>query len=309
MKKIIAITLTAILLISLLAGCGGEAAPKTGGAGADPTGTWTGLYTKLVGSETKNNEKFSLELKAGGAGTFHRDDMDYDVTWKLDGENFSMTETFLGAKNEYTGTLQGDNLSIFNGDPKDEFTYNFVFAKGDAAAAAAQEAPAGQSGDIVSRVRGDWNGCVAFRERTGKYADALDDAPCAAIARFAVSDDGSVRAFIGLHVEDTPIKNLTAKFDEDAGCVLVSGEWISVPFENIAFTEANGTLSGVIPIAKEAGSLKMVFNFRRLDDEGWTNEDPGFGASQIAACKGKTFGELASMIGYDFLDYPSADGE
>ena len=131
----------------------------------------------------------------------------------------------------------------------------------------------------------------------------------AAIARFRVSDDGKVEPFIGLFVEDTPFKNLTAKFDESAGCLLVSGEWISVPFEDIAFTEANGTLSGTIPIAKEAGSVTLVFNFRRLDDEGWTNEDPGFGASQIETCKGKTFGELASMIGYDFLDYPSPDGE
>ncbi|MDO4845996.1 MAG: hypothetical protein Q3977_05210, partial [Oscillospiraceae bacterium] len=248
MKKILAIALAAILLLSVLTACGGNNA-----ANAEVAGTWTGVYTKYVGDPTKMDETFSLELKADGTGVHHRDDTDFDVKWKLDGENFSMTESFLGTI-EYTGTLTGDTLSIFNGDPTNDFTYNYVYTRGDAAEVqdAAQETEQ-ESADIVTRIRGDWNGCVAFRECTGKYEESLGDSTVAAIARIRVNDDGSVEPFIGLQVEDTPIKNLTAKFDESAGCLLVSGEWISVPFEDVPFTEANGTLSGVISIAKEAG--------------------------------------------------------
>ena len=88
MKKTIALILSAILLIGLLAGCG-ESAPKTAEGGTDPTGTWTCIYTKFVGDTAKTAEKYTLDLNAGGTGVHHRDGSDFDVTWKLDGENFS----------------------------------------------------------------------------------------------------------------------------------------------------------------------------------------------------------------------------
>ena len=115
--------LAAILLV--LAGCGG-AKPSS-----PAVGTWEGQYTKLVGDadDARTPETFSLELKADGSGVHHRDDMDFKVTWKLDGEDFSMDETFIGDPIHYTGRLVGDDLNLFNGDPKDIWTCEYVYIR------------------------------------------------------------------------------------------------------------------------------------------------------------------------------------
>lgn len=92
-------------------------------------GTYEGKYTKLVGDSQKNEEEFSLELKKDGTGTHYRDDYSFDVTWSVDGDEFKMTETFIGDPIEYVGTLKGDDLDIFNGDPEDMWTYEYVYVK------------------------------------------------------------------------------------------------------------------------------------------------------------------------------------
>jgi len=123
MKKALAILLALTLLLGLAA-CGG------GGASNPAVGTWIGLYTKFVGDDDSardTSSPFTLELKSNGKGTHHRDDLDINVEWKLDGENVSMTETFMGLKLEYTGTLQDGELHLFNGDPKDIFTVEYVY--------------------------------------------------------------------------------------------------------------------------------------------------------------------------------------
>ncbi len=155
---------------------------------------------------------------------------------------------------------------------------------------------------LIARFGGDWNGCVEFEGGTGKYETLTGTV--AAIARFNVDKKGNVTPFIGLDVEDTPFEDLTARFDGDG--VLLSGKWISAEFKDIPMTEKNGTLSTSIPIEKEAGSVTLAFNFRRLDDTGWTDEDPGFSESQINACMGKSFDELAEIIGYSKSDYPES---
>ena len=40
-----------------------------------------------------------------------------------------MTEKFLGSTIDYTGTLKDDKLDIFNGDPDDMWTYEYVYKK------------------------------------------------------------------------------------------------------------------------------------------------------------------------------------
>lgn len=159
----------------------------------------------------------------------------------------------------------------------------------------------------IELFKGDWNGCVKFADGTGKY-ESLNGDIVGALARFIIADDGTVTPFIGLDVEDTPIENLTAKFAED-GTMLLTGKWISADFTDAVLSENNGTISTTLSVSKEAGAISLVFNFRRLDDKGWTDEDPGMGASQINACKGKTFDELAEMIGYSASDYPAAAAE
>jgi len=123
MKKAMALVFAAALLLSLLCACG---APKEE---SPAVGTWNGVYGKFVGDENKvTDEEFTLVLKSDGTGTHYRDDLEIDVTWELDGENFKMTETYIGTI-DYTGTLKGDELSIFNGDPANDLTYQYVYAR------------------------------------------------------------------------------------------------------------------------------------------------------------------------------------
>lgn len=95
-------------------------------------GTYEGQFTKFVGDpdEAKNTEDaFSIELKEDGTGIHHRDDLDFNITWTLDGENFTMKETFLEISIDYTGTLKDGKLDIFNGDPTNDVTCEYVYQK------------------------------------------------------------------------------------------------------------------------------------------------------------------------------------
>ncbi len=146
MKKIIAL-LVLFALVLTLAACGvrdtsgteqkknadgtaTEEAPADDSPLKEASGTYEGLYQKLVGDESKiEDEEFSVELKADGTGTSTRDGDTYKMTWTLDGEKFTMKETFAGMSIDYTGTLVDGVLDIFNGDPNDPFTYNYVYKK------------------------------------------------------------------------------------------------------------------------------------------------------------------------------------
>ena len=120
--KLIALILTLCLLSVLLISCGNPAMRSA-------AGTYAGQYTKLVGDETKREESFTLTLKPDGTGTHARDGMEFQVTWTLEGERFTMKESFIGDPIEYTGSLKDGVLDIFNGDPKTPSTCNYVYQK------------------------------------------------------------------------------------------------------------------------------------------------------------------------------------
>ena len=136
MKKFISILLVFVLATSMmfiLTGCGEKKEEEKKATDLSAAaGTYKGLYTKFVGDSDDakdESEPFSLELKADGTGKSMRNDATYDLTWKLDGEKFSMTETFMGITIDYTGTLKDGKLNIFNGDPEDDFTCEYVYEK------------------------------------------------------------------------------------------------------------------------------------------------------------------------------------
>ncbi|MCR5727585.1 MAG: hypothetical protein K6G24_08970 [Lachnospiraceae bacterium] len=98
---------------------------------AAAAGTYVGKYTYFVGSpeDKKTDEPFTLILNADGTGTQNRNDLEIKVPdWSLTGNEFKMTEKFLGTI-DYTGTLEGTKLTLFNGDPANNFTCAYVYEK------------------------------------------------------------------------------------------------------------------------------------------------------------------------------------
>ncbi len=137
MKKVLSLTLIMILLISgmfVFTGCGKNDNKKDEKKQdlSAVAGTYTGKYTKFVGDPDTakvEDEEFSLELNADGTGKHNRDDYSFKVTWSLDGDKFKMSETFIGDPIEYTGTLKDGKLDIFNGDPNNDLTCEYVYEK------------------------------------------------------------------------------------------------------------------------------------------------------------------------------------
>ena len=124
MKKTVLIIL-AFAMIVILASCG-NAALK------DAAGTYNGVRCKFVGDSEwidAADGPFSLVLKDDGTGTSTRDGAEYKITWTLEGENFTMKETFLGMSIDYTGTLKDGELHVYNGEPTDDLTYEYVYGK------------------------------------------------------------------------------------------------------------------------------------------------------------------------------------
>ncbi|MBO4933570.1 MAG: hypothetical protein J5441_00140 [Clostridia bacterium] len=122
MKKTIAAVLALVMALMLVA-CGSSALK-------DAAGTYKLQQSKFVGDEEwVTDEEFVLELKDDGTGSSTRDGATYDLTWKLEGETFTMTETFLGLTIDYTGTLKDGKIDMFNGDPESDLTYEYVLAK------------------------------------------------------------------------------------------------------------------------------------------------------------------------------------
>lgn len=95
----------------------------------EAAGTYVGQYTKMVGDDEAEKESFSLILKADGTGIHVRDENEYQVTWTLEGERFTMKESFLGLDNDYAGTLKDGTLDLFRGDPDSDWSYEFVYQK------------------------------------------------------------------------------------------------------------------------------------------------------------------------------------
>lgn len=158
---------------------------------------------------------------------------------------------------------------------------------------------------LVSRFQGDWNGALIFTDCTGIY-EYLQDQWTSCLARFVIDEAGAVTPFIGLNVEDTPFTNLQAWLDTDMECMMLNGEWITVPFYETRITEYNGTINLEVYIENSGGSLCLVMNMRHVGDEGWTDEYPGLSPENIEYCRGLSFDELAAINGYEPGDYPEA---
>jgi hypothetical protein len=124
MKKTLKLLLVLVAVVGIfgLTGCGKKADLSK------YAGTYVGEYSKFVGSTEKDTEAFSVELKSDGTGVSRRGSGEYKITWSIDGENFKMTEKFIGTI-DYTGTLKDGKLHIYNGEPTNDLTYEYVYNK------------------------------------------------------------------------------------------------------------------------------------------------------------------------------------
>lgn len=133
MLRLCGAVLAAALLIGLAA-CGKAGPAPTPTPTVNPAvGEWIGEYRKFVGDpdDAKNTEEpFTLVLTEDGKGFFKRDDNEFEVSWTLEGEALTMQETYLVFTNDYTGVLEEGALHLFNGDPEDIWTCEYVFRLG-----------------------------------------------------------------------------------------------------------------------------------------------------------------------------------
>lgn len=112
------------VLLALLAGCGLS-------PGQSAAGIYVGQFTHVMGDpeNVRDTSPFSLELKADGTGVHHRDGMDFELRWELEGEKITVTERFIGVELPYNGTLRNRELVLFNGDPANPWTVEYVYLK------------------------------------------------------------------------------------------------------------------------------------------------------------------------------------
>jgi hypothetical protein len=102
MKKTIAILMLAVLLLGLMAACGGKSGGGSGSVGNDPLlGTYkfskmgnmpVQEYAELLELSLEEAQKFMIiELKSGGKGTLSVEGEVQNITWKTEGETFTLT--------------------------------------------------------------------------------------------------------------------------------------------------------------------------------------------------------------------------
>jgi len=122
MKKTLAVVLALVMALMLVA-CGASEAQK------NAAGTYKCQQGKFVGDAEwqADDDDFTVELKSDGTGTSTRG-LSTDITWTIDGENFTMHEEL--GNTDYTGTLKDGELHIYNGDPTNDLTYEYILVKG-----------------------------------------------------------------------------------------------------------------------------------------------------------------------------------
>jgi hypothetical protein len=123
MKKVFLFCLIVIGLF-IITGCGNKL--------SEYAGIYKLEYSKFVGdpdTAKDTSEVAEITLNADGTGKSVRDGLNIDIEWKLDGENITLTEIYMGIKLDYNGTLKNNKLDIFNGDKTNQLTVEKVYIK------------------------------------------------------------------------------------------------------------------------------------------------------------------------------------
>ena len=110
MKKIIAMLLAALMVMSVLVGCGGGGDEDNPNLGTYKLQSLAGMSVEelkdLIGEDM--SESFIFEMKSGGKGVFTVDGEAGDVKWEMDGDTITISD----GSDEMTGTIADGTLTI-----------------------------------------------------------------------------------------------------------------------------------------------------------------------------------------------------
>lgn len=197
-KKLLAVLLAMLMLISLLAGCGekGEVTDDPASTGKTQTDPNLGIYklSSMAGMSIAEyaellemdyqaaRDSLTVTLKEGGKATMTSDGEPIEGTWTLEGEKFTLGED----GGSYEGTLKDGVMTI---DIEGE---TVVFTTDEAEGSmTAVETPTEPETEFVSPYEWwnrDWYGWCIFKDATGTFAD-LDDMGNDAYAEIRVNED------------------------------------------------------------------------------------------------------------------------
>ncbi len=265
-KKLILLFLVLSMALSITA-CGDKA--------PDVTGRYEVVSAKWEdGSGTTDGEW--IELKKGGKGTLYMG-FEFDLEWKLNGENFTGTLSFLGINESLDGTLENGVLSVQYGDVSYVFTKDGVATTLDTAAQTTsngaaevgktaeslQEAIGGANAqtDFEEVLTGDWFGWVRESVCWGDHNEDFQTAwgyveyDDAGNKYFEVYKDGdSENSFLSMYIEDeaTDTRVIPIIGDEDA--------WV---FDTYLMEEEGPYLETAIDYD---GSISLIYAYTRYDE-------------------------------------------
>ena len=161
-------------------------------------------------------------------------------------------------------------------------------------------------GEIYQKYLGDWNGLLKFKDCTGDYAQ-LEGVLTGACARIVIDENGELFPFIGFNLEDIYITSAYYEIDYESEMVVLNGTYNNGSYDEVEATIKDGTLSMEFPFSYENGEFNILVNLRKIGDENWTDEDPGFTQGDLDYVRGMTFEDLAQMMGYTENHYPPAE--
>ena len=118
--KIGLVLVLAFVSLSVLVACGG-------GAGKEYAGSYRNTSYKYSDGSGEADPTWVLTLTEDGKGTSARGGSEYGLTWKVKGNEITVTETFMGMKNEYSGTIETKKITLQTGEPGADFSATMIF--------------------------------------------------------------------------------------------------------------------------------------------------------------------------------------